>query len=294
MERFLAVVGPTASGKSGVAVEIAKKINGTVVNGDPFQAFQGIPIGTGQPCIDEQGGIPHIGYGELPLDRVLNPAEFGALVRSWLDMAQKMDRTPILVTGSGLYLRGIWNQLDDFPDVPEKTVEKVRRLCKQLDPPTLHRYLSSVDPCRASQLHPNDGSRIQRALALHFVTGMRPSQLLSGVNRTIPLNWRALMVLPQREAMRDRIARRVKNMIRAGWQREVQQLVRDGFIEHIRRLRPLGYDAWLDRPNPETAEQKIIQATQAYAKRQATWFKNQLPNVMRFDPDGVHNICALF
>ena len=286
MARFLAIVGPTASGKSGVAVEIAKKINGTVVNGDPFQAFQGIPIGTGQPGIDEQDGIPHIGYGELPLDRVLNPAEFGSLVRNWLDTAQKNDRTPILVTGSGLYLRGIWDQLDDFPDVPQVTVEKARRLCRQLGPPALHRYLSSVDPCRASQLHPNDGSRIQRALALHFATGVRPSEFLSGVNRAVPQNWQVLMVLPQREVLRDRIARRVKKMIHAGWQREVQQLVKDDLTQHVSRLRPLGYDIWLDDPNPETAEQKIIQVTQAYAKRQATWFKNQLPDALRFDPDG--------
>jgi len=294
----LAVVGPTASGKSSIAVEIAKRNNGVIINGDPFQAFRDIPIGTGQPGIEEQQGIPHIGYGELPLEHTLNPYSFGELVRSRLDSAQKSDRLPILVTGSGLYLKGIWNQLDNLPDVPRETVEKVRRLCHRLGSPALHRYLTSVDPIRASQLHPNDGSRIQRAIALHIATGERPSKYLSGQNRAVPQNWQVLLVLPQREAMRDRIARRVKNMIRAGWQNEVRQIRQAGLVQHIRSLRPLGYDIWLDDPNPETAEQKIIQATQAYAKRQVTWFRNQLPdNVLTLDPDddnNCHKVITLF
>lgn len=283
---MLAIVGPTASGKSSIAVEIAKKSNGVIINGDPFQAFRDIPIGTGQPSINEQHGIPHIGYGELSLEHLLNPCSFGTLVRNWLDSAQKPDNFPILVTGSGLYLKGIWNQLDNLPDVPEKTVEKVRRLCSLLGSPALHRYLTSVDPIRASQLHPNDGSRIQRAIALHIATGTSPSDFLSGPNRIIPQNWQVLLVLPQREILRERIARRVKNMIRAGWQNEVRQIIQAGLARHIRRLHPLGYDVWLEDSNPETAEQKIIRATQAYAKRQMTWFRNQLSeSVLKLDPD---------
>jgi tRNA dimethylallyltransferase len=281
----LAIVGPTASGKSSVAVEMAKKVNGVVVNGDPFQAYKDIPIGTGQPTIEEQGSVPHIGYGELPLDYVLNPASFGILVRDWLDSVQKSGKQPILVTGSGLYLRGIWDQLDNLPDVPQKTVEKLRRLCERLGPPALHRYLCSVDPERASQLHPNDGSRIQRALALHIATGERPSELLTGTAKTIPENWRVMLIMPQRVALRERIATRVKNMIRAGWQQEVQQLMKNDLDHHLRRLRPLGYDIWLECLDPGIAEQKIIQATQAYAKRQVTWFTNQLPDAQRFEPN---------
>jgi tRNA dimethylallyltransferase len=281
----LAIVGPTASGKSTIAVEIAKQINGAIVNGDPFQAYKDIPIGTGQPTLEEQSGVPHFGYGGLPLDYVLNPATFGAMVRDWLDSAQKSGRQPILVTGSGLYLRGIWDQLDDLPNVPEKTVEKMRRICAQVGPPALHRYLCSVDPARASQLHPNDGSRIQRALALHIATGRRPSELLTGPPKAAPENWKAIIVLPLRENLRRRIAERVKNMIRNGWQQEAEQLVNNGLGCHLSRLRPIGYDVWLDDPNPETAEQKIVQATQAYAKRQVTWFTNQLPDAQRFEPE---------
>jgi tRNA dimethylallyltransferase len=85
--------------------------------------------------------------------------------------------------------------------------------------------------------------------------------------------------------MRERIAKRVKNMIDAGWQRETQAIEKAALAHHLRRLRPIGYDVWLDGLNLEMAEQKIIQVTQAYAKRQATWFRNQLPGVPRLDPD---------
>jgi tRNA dimethylallyltransferase len=264
---------------------MAKKINGTVINGDPFQAFKDIPIGTGQPRLDEQQEVPHIGYGVLPLDYALNPASFGALVRSWLGAAEKMGSPPILVTGSGLYLRGIWDQLDALPFVPEKIVQKTRRLSRQLGPPILHRYLQAIDPDRASSLHPNDGSRIQRAIALHLATGKPPSAFLTAPSRAVPQGWQALLVLPQREATRERIAKRVKNMIDAGWQREVQEIEQAGLTHHLRRLRPLGYDAWLDGLNLEMAEQRIVQATQAYAKRQTTWFRNQLAGVPQLDPD---------
>ena len=280
---MLAIVGPTASGKSGIAVRMAKEIGGTVVNGDPFQAFKDIPIGTGQPRLDEQQGVPHVGYGVLPLNYTLNPASFGELVREWLGAAQKAGSPPILVTGSGLYLRGIWDQIDPLPDVPEEIVQRVRRLSHELGPPTLHRYLQAIDPSRAADLHPNDGSRIQRVLALHLATGKRPSDFLTNPSHAVPQGWQVILVLPQREEMRQRIAQRVKNMIDAGWQHEVQEIENAGQAHHLRRLRPLGYETWLDHPDPATAQQKITQATQAYAKRQVTWFRNQMGDLERWE-----------
>jgi tRNA dimethylallyltransferase len=282
----LAILGPTASGKSGIAVRIAKEINGTVINGDPFQAFMDIPVGTGQPRHDERQRVPHIGYGVFTLDRVLNPATFGATVREWVAAAQNVGSTPILVTGSGLYLRGIWDQLDALPCVPERIVQKVRRLGQRLGSQTLHRYLHVVDPDRASRLHPNDASRVQRAIALHIGTSKQPSALLTSPSNAIPMDWQIFMIMPRRESMKERIATRVKKMIESGWRQEVQRIEQSSQVAHLRRLRPLGYDVLLDEPIPDAAVQKIVQATQAYAKRQVTWFKNQMPDEVRIDPDG--------
>jgi tRNA dimethylallyltransferase len=274
-----AILGPTASGKSALAVAVAARVGGTVVNGDPFQAYGDLPIGTGQPGAEEQGGVAHVGYGALPLDAKVNPAAFGALVRQWLAGAP----TPVLVTGSGLYLRGIWDQLTNLPDVPEALTQRVRGWAERMGGPVLHRYLAAVDPLRAAQLHPNDHSRIQRALALHLATGRRASQLLEGVERGVPEGWKALLVLPTRERQRQRVAQRVKAMIRQGWREEVAGLVAAGQEEAVRRLRPLGYDTWMD--HPRSAQNRIILDTQAYAKRQGTWFRNQWPEIPTWDPD---------
>jgi len=277
----LAILGPTASGKSALGTEVARRIGGTVINGDPFQAIAGLAIGTGQPNQAEQGGVPHLGYGELPLSASVNPADFGVRIRQALSTAMN----PVLVTGSGLYLRGIWDQLSELPPVPEALVQRVRNWEASLGSGILHRYLAAVDPFRAAQLHPNDRSRIQRALALHLATGKPPSGMMDGVKRGVPEGWKALLVRPSRERQRERVARRVAAMIASGWQEEVQRAIAAGHEADLRRLRPLGYGSWLDGGDPRAIEAEIVQATQAYAKRQITFFRNQWPEIPEWDPD---------
>jgi tRNA dimethylallyltransferase len=277
----IAILGPTASGKSAVAVAVARHLGGTVVNGDPYQAIQGLAIGTGQPDSLEQGGVPHVGYGLLPLSARPNPSSFGELVRGWLSTS----REPVLVTGSGLYLRGIWDQLSDLPDVEASLVDRVRRWGVALGTPVLHRYLASVDAGRAGSLHPNDSARVHRALALHLATGRRPSTLLSGAEAGIPAGWRVLVVSPGRDFRRTRITARVAAQVRAGWPEEVARLVAEGHAADLIALRPLGYAAWMQGGEARAIQDQVVQETQAYAKRQATWFRNQLPEAATWDPD---------
>ena len=281
-----AILGPTASGTSTLAVAVAQAIGGAVVNGDPFQAYRDLPVGTGQPREEELGGVPHLGYGLLPLSAKVNPDGFGQLARTWLEAPR-----PVLVTGSGLYLRGIWNQLTDLPQVSEALAAKVRRWSDLLGGPALHRFLAAVDPVRAAALHPNDRPRVQRALALHLATGLRPSQLLAGTRRGVPPGWRALLVLPSRDRQRARVAARVGQMLAQGWAGEVDRLRQAGLEPELRRLRPLGYELLLD--SPPGARAGIIQETQAYAKRQATFFRNQWPEVPAWDPDAEPRETAL-
>ncbi|MFZ1375719.1 MAG: isopentenyl transferase family protein [Geothrix sp.] len=277
----IAILGPTASGKSAVAVAVARRLGGAVVNGDPFQAIQGLAIGTGQPDAAEQGGVAHLGYGVLPLSARPNPKAFGALVRGWL--AETAD--PVLVTGSGLYLRGIWDQLSDLPEVDPAQVDRVRTWGVRLGMPVLHRYLAAVDPARAAALHPHDSARVQRALALHLATGGAPSGLLSGPATDVPPGWRVLVVAPGRERRRERVVARVAAQLESGWLEEVAGLVAAGHADDLIALRPLGYAAWMAGGDLQAARHQVILETQAYAKRQATWFRNQLPAAPTWDPD---------
>ncbi len=285
----IAILGPTASGKSAVAVAVAHRIGGTVVNGDPYQAIQGLAIGTGQPDEAGQDGVPHVGYGILPLSARPNPMAFGALVREWLSFS----REPVLVTGSGLYLRGIWNQLSDLPKVAPALVDRVRRWGAQLGTPVLHRFLAAVDSTRASALSPHDSARVLRALALHLATGGAPSDLLSGAERGIPEGWQVLVVSPSREHRRDRVVARVAAQVRTGWLEEVAQLLATGHAGDLVALRPLGYAAWVTGGDPGAVQAAVAQETQAYAKRQATWFRNQLPQAPVWDPDA-ESLAAAF
>ncbi len=285
----IALLGPTASGKSALAVALAGQIGGTVVNGDPFQSLAGLEIGTGQPDLAERGPVPHKGYGVFPPGHRPDPSTFGAQVRTWL---RETDR-PILVTGSGLYLRGIWDQLSALPPVPADLVDRIRGWGERLGAAALHRWLAAVDPPRAAQLHRNDGARIQRALALHLVTGGRASGLLDGVRRGVPEGWKALLVLPSREALRRRIGMRVAAQIAAGWPGEVERLVAAGHRQDLEALRPLGYAEWLQGGDRRAIQARIVQATQVYAKRQCTFFRNQWPEVPCWDPDAEDLAAAL-
>jgi tRNA dimethylallyltransferase len=283
----IAILGPTASGKSALAVAVAKRLGATIVNGDPYQALRGLAVGTGQPDAAEQGGVPHLGYGLLPLSVRPNPADFGARVR---DLMKGLDRV-VLVTGSGLYLRGIWNQLSELPEVPEATVARVRDLDRRLGTKVLHRFLAAVDPSRAAGLHPHDSARVDRALALHLATRRRPSDLLAGVAKGVPEGWRALVVQPEREAQRERIARRVRAQVAAGWPAEARGL-RDHRAD-FEALRPLGYLDWLDGDDDAAIEAAIVTATRQFAKRQATFFRNQWPEVPTWDPEAEEVDAAL-
>jgi tRNA dimethylallyltransferase len=277
----IAILGPTASGKSAVAVAVARRLGGTVVNGDPYQAIQGLAIGSGQPDATEQTGVPHLGYGVLPLATRPNPTSFGDLVRSWLSVS----REPVLVTGSGLYLRGIWDQLSELPEVAPALVERVRRWGQDLGTPTLHRFLAAVDRQRGAALHPNDSARVQRALALHLATGRAPTSLLPGIGTGIPGDWRVLVVSPSREHRRSRVVARVAAQVHAGWPEEVAGLLVAGHAEDLVALRPLGYGSWVAGGDVPAVQAAVVLETQAYAKRQATWFRNQLPDAPVWDPD---------
>ena len=187
--------------------------------------------------------------------------------------------------GSGLYLRGIWDQLSELPEVPPTLVERVRRWGVDLGTPLLHRYLAAVDPARARQLHPNDSARVLRALALHLATGRAPSSLLAGVEAGVPPGWHVLVVTPGRERRRDRVVERVAAQARAGWPEEVAALMAAGHADDLIALRPLGYAAWMAGGEAPRIQAAVVQETQAYAKRQTTWFRNQLPGVPVWDPD---------
>ena len=164
-------------------------------------------------------------------------------------------------------------------------MDRVRRWGAELGAPILHRFLGAVDPARAAPLHPNDTARLQRALSLHLATGRAPSSLLEGPATDLPAGWKVLVVAPSRERRRERVVARVAAQVAAGWREEVADLVAAGHAADLVALRPLGYAAWMEGGDSKRVVAQVVQETQAYAKRQATWFRNQLPGAPTWDPD---------
>lgn len=275
----IAIVGPTSSGKSDLAVNIARRIQGTIVNGDPFQSYKEIPIGTGQPDQQQLDEITHVGYGVFDLKTELNPIKFGACVQSWLCC-----NNPILVTGSGFYLKGIWGTLAALPDIPKDVSHKVHYWARLLGSNILYKFLKVVDPVRASNLHYNDSFRIERALSIYLATGCKASDFLSNPKTDLPPNWRVLLVLPSSAYIYNRIVDRIKHMFNTGWHTEVEKIRQSGLEAEIRRLRPIGYNILLDK-NIKDVENKIVHATTAYARRQSTFFRNQWPQIPIWNPE---------
>ena len=275
----LAVVGPTASGKTQLATALAKLLGATIINGDPFQALQGCSIGTGQPTSEELDGQLNQGYGCFPLSIHLNPKDFGLSVNAWI----KDLSSTICVTGSGLYLRGIWNQFSPLPEVPVSVIKRLRERTDRESASVLYQELATIDPDRAREIHPNDRARIERALALYEVSGVLPSQLRAGVSLEVPSDWKVIVLDPPRDLIRESIQRRIHRQISSGWREEIASLRAQGHEADLRRLRPLGYETLMDEVNPGVAQNLITVETQQYAKRQSTWFRHQIKNVLRLE-----------
>lgn len=268
----LLIVGPTASGKTSLAVDIARNFNMPMINGDPFQSLAGCPIGTAQPTSFELDGINAIGFGCNPLSTELNPQDFGEQVRSWLFAYPNS----VLVTGSGLYLRGIWEQFSPLPPVSSSLRDAVREDTEHYGLQHQYDHLIKIDPERAQDIHPHDRSRIERALALYRASGKKPSSLLHAPSLETPSGWKIITLTPSREMIREQICQRVREQLRQGWSEEVMRLVRQGHAGDLQRLRPIGYDILMNTKDEDQACDVIIQQTQQYAKRQATWFRHQV------------------
>lgn len=275
----LAVVGPTASGKTRLATALAKLTGATIINGDPFQSLEGLAIGTGQPTSEELDGQSNKGYGCFPLSIHLNPKDFGSSVNAWM----KDHPAIICVTGSGLYLRGIWNQFSPLPEVPISVINRLRERTEQVGSAILHKELATIDPDRSREIHPNDRARIERALALYEVSGVLPSRLLRGVPLEVPPEWKVIILDPPRELIRNSIQHRIHRQISSGWLDEISFLKAQGYESDIRRLRPLGYETLMDEASLAVAQDLITIETQQYAKRQSTWFRHQIKNALRLE-----------
>ncbi|HET9968906.1 MAG TPA: tRNA (adenosine(37)-N6)-dimethylallyltransferase MiaA [Streptosporangiaceae bacterium] len=282
----IAVVGATAAGKSGLAIELARALDGEVVNADSMQLYQGMDIGTAKEPETAWQGVPHHLLGIWPVTQAANVADYQKLARAAIDEITARGRVPILAGGSGLYVRAALDDLD-FPGTDPVVRDRLERELTGQGAPALHARLARLDPDAAAAILPSNGRRIVRALEVIELSGRPFTATMPAFdqNRPGPKTVQIGLTLPRPE-LDLRIAARVDRMWQAGLEAEVRELVTQGLREGRTARRALGYQQvlrYLDGEwTLEEARLETIKATKRFARRQESWFRRD-PRVRWLD-----------
>lgn len=281
----LLIAGPTASGKSALAIRIAQQIGGVVINCDSMQVYRDLAVITARPTPEDEALVPHRLYGHI--DGAVNASvgHYMRDARAALAEADRLGLVPIFTGGTGLYAKALLQGLSDMPAVPEAVRQAVRAEAEDQPTPALHDWLARLDPDAAARLRPSDRLRVLRALEVVTATG-RP--LAEAHRQPLPpvLAGRrvvSVFLAADREAVRTAVDRRFLAMIEAGALAEVSRLAARGLDPLLPVMRAHGVPGLIAHLSGDISLDEAIargQAdTRAYVKRQFTWFRHQMPDV---------------
>lgn len=286
------ITGPTASGKSAFAVEMAKRYNGVVINADSMQVYDTLHVLTARPVEQDMQGIAHHLYGHVPVSQLYSTGEWFRDAAKVLQAVRGEGRIPVFVGGTGLYFKALTGGLSDMPAVPAAIRDGVRKRLQEEGAEALHAILSQKDPETAETLRPGDGQRIARALEIFEATGqsIRVFQARQGPVAIDAAKALKIVVLPERDVLRRRIDRRFAQMLDGGAVEEVEALLSLDLKSEMPAMKAIGVPQIAAMLAGTMTKAEVIEtasaATRQYAKRQMTWFRNQLDESwLRWDPD---------
>jgi tRNA dimethylallyltransferase len=298
----VAILGPTASGKSQLGLSLAERLSGEIVCCDSMQVYRGMDIGTGKPTTEEQRQCPHHLLDLVDPSEPFHAATWARQARQVIEQIQGRGRLPIIVGGTGLYFRALRGGLFEAPPSDQGIRDRHKAEADALGIPALHERLQGIDPEAAARILPGDLVRISRALEVFEQTGVPISELRKRASEA-PLPWPMFVIIldyPLPE-LRLRIHKRVDEMMAAGFLKEVEALRTAGFGS-TRALAALGYKqlgSHLD--GGLTLDQAVLEtktATCAYARRQRTWFRREPADLRAAEPpspDGLaHHLVHAF
>lgn len=287
---LVAVVGPTATGKSGLGVALAARLHGEVVNADAMALYRGMDIGTAKPAPAERGGVRHHLLDVLDVTETASVAAYQRAARAVVEDLRAAGRTPVLVGGSGLYVQAVVDELD-FPGTDPALRAELEAALAADGPAVLHARLAAVDPAAAAAVLPSNGRRIVRALEVVALTGRPfPARLTTGG----PPRYDAVLLGVDRPVaeLDERVARRVARMFAAGLVAETRDLLDRGLRDGRTASRALGYQqvaGALDGGAPDgvgdlaAAATDTVRATRRFVRRQRSWFRRD-PRVRWLGP----------
>jgi len=283
----IAVLGPTATGKSALGLFLAEELGGEIVNADALQVYRGFDIGTAKPTAEERARVPHhlLDVAE-PAER-FSAGEFARRAREAIAGIESRGRRPIAVGGSGLYLRALLDGISPIPPGDPEVRRRLRRRLEEVGLAALHEELGRRDPATAARLPAGDRQRILRALEVVEASGTPLSEWIArrpyGAERLPAV--RLGLTLP-RALLYDAIERRVARMVERGWVEEVERLLSGGLSPSAPAFQAIGYrqiarhvaGEW----SLERALEETVRATRRYSKRQLTWFRKE-PDILWLD-----------
>jgi tRNA dimethylallyltransferase len=291
MHPLIAIVGPTASGKSDLAIFLAEQFSGEIVNYDSIQIFRHLNIGTAKPTPEEQARVPHHMIDIREPTEIYTAGDYQRDARNALDDIRERRKLPILAGGTGLYLRALTEGLFNGPTRSTYWRNRLEMMAERKGRSHLHRVLARLDPGAASRIAVRDKPKIIRALEVRLQTGKaltqhlqeRPRQPLTDFKMTF------VGVNPPRDVLYQRINERVRRMFDSGLVEEVRRLLAAGIPASAKPFEAIGYRQVLADLDSSTSTEETIRIiqrdTRRYAKRQMTWFRNQ-PEIAWFDGPG--------
>ena len=287
MRPIVAILGATATGKSALALRLAEHLDGEIVNADALQVYRGFDIGTGKPTAAERARAPHHLLDILDPDEPLSAGELARRARIAIAEVQSRDRLPIVVGGSGLYLRALFSGISPMPQIEPRLRAWLTSAHARYGLAALRRWLRVLDPPTASRTTEGDTQRTLRALELALSSGYPQSWWIarSPFARDALPAVRIGLTLP-RTVLYHRIAERVSAMVAMGWVGEVERLLEAGWDTGLPAFQAIGYRQLARNVHGEIgldqAVEETVRATRRFAKRQATWFRRE-PDVVWFD-----------
>ena len=277
---LVVILGPTASGKSALGIELAKKLNGEILVCDSTQIYRHFDIGTGKIPHAEHQGIPHHLVDLIEPEEIFTAGEYRRRALQVLADLRQRGKLPIITAGTGLYLRALLEGLADAPERSEKIRGRLRAIVETRGAAQLHRILARLDPESAARIAPPDTQKTIRAIEMRVIAGKSVGEIHRS-GRTPLEGYRAIKIglNPLRQALYTRIHSRIAAMIQVGWIEEVAQLIKIGVPADAKPFQFIGYSEWRAHLDgtlaKKEATEKIQQATRRFAKRQLTWFRRE-------------------
>jgi tRNA dimethylallyltransferase len=285
MTALIVVAGPTASGKSALALHLAEAARGMIINADSMQLYRDLPVLTARPTPQDEARAPHRLYGILD---AADPASVGR----WLELAAAAigealaeQRPAIVVGGTGLYLHALLHGLAPVPDIPAGIRMAARARLAELGPPAFHAELAGLDPVMAARLRPTDRQRLLRAYEVVVATGrsLAAWQDAPPVRVSLPAQRLGLALVPPRVALYERIERRLREMVQGGALEELKALGQRALPADLPLMKAVAVPELLahvsGRVDLATAVERAFIQTRRYAKRQLTWLRHRLPEL---------------